>query len=597
MSVDWGAIGITKFETIVEALLARKWRDLGEFIAPDGRGGDDGIDIEVRQGNRRRIYQLKYFPDGFSGDRKSTRQRQIRKSFRRAAKLEPPPVEWTLVIPAKLTPGERTFVTALAQDPQLTGPAPKIEIIDRVVLDQLMMDYPDVYRYLVRAEMRSDVELYRLETETLTGGAALEQRVRDLGELADSTDLYWGTDFARIGDTVTRTLRAKDPRAHEKNPITITVGGMFGAEHAELRRQLDKSLRYGASGPVVLPAEVVRTVTVTGPELVAGEFADVEVSFEPLSKDPKLGTLAELRFIDEHGVQVISHEGRVSYLNRGWDGFAIRIEFYQHLHIEFLYPNDQTQPGHAEISYNFRQIRPADALGLEEILTAINETDLVCKVYLDGKFAVSLGFQARAEDIIDDGVEYVFSLAHDLKIVQEYCRSAFAIPDQMTTLERINLRVARLLLEGYVVASPKAPYAFLTLTGTDSQHLREILNGEGTFIKFTAQAVTFSLGAKELTLKDVLVFHPHATVINGAEAVEMLDSGRAEDFRLELRPGDDPFFYLAMPSRMGEPTPPSTEWLEALWGLPGITQPGENSHSPQVDDDSLHADDGSPDPL
>ncbi|MET8776967.1 hypothetical protein ABZV58_18350 [Nocardia sp. NPDC004654] len=92
MAVEWGAIGSAKFETLVDALLARKWRGLGDYVAPDGRGGDGGIDFEVRQGIRRRIYQLKYFPDGFSGDRKSTRQTQIRKSFRRAIKLDPPTV-------------------------------------------------------------------------------------------------------------------------------------------------------------------------------------------------------------------------------------------------------------------------------------------------------------------------------------------------------------------------------------------------------------------------------------------------------------------------------------------------------------------------
>ncbi|WP_433711040.1 hypothetical protein ACQP2U_32970 [Nocardia sp. CA-084685] len=41
--MDWSTIGNEKFDTIVETLLARLWRGIGDFIAPDGRGGDSGI--------------------------------------------------------------------------------------------------------------------------------------------------------------------------------------------------------------------------------------------------------------------------------------------------------------------------------------------------------------------------------------------------------------------------------------------------------------------------------------------------------------------------------------------------------------------------
>ena len=581
VGVEWSTIGNAKFETLVDALLARKWRDTAEIIAPDGRGGDAGIDFEVRQGDSRRIYQLKYFPDGFSGDRKSTRQRQIRKSFLQAMKLEPPPVEWTLVIPAKLTPGERSFVNRLAQKVEDGTPAPKITIMDRVELDQLILDSPDVYRYLARDEMRADVELYGLETATLMGGSTLADRLRNLGELADSTDMYWGVDFAREGNSVTHMLRAKDPRAHEKNPITISFNGTFEPQHAELRQQFDRSIRFGASGPVVLPPDVVGNVTVTGPELIAGEYAGVEVRFEPVGNNPALGMPAELRFYDENGSHVTSHEGRISHLHTGSDGFAMRIEFHGHFHIELLYPLNNTQPGHADISYHFRRISAAEALGIEEILTAMNQTDLTCKVYIDDKFAASLAFHPRDASDTDQLVDDIFSIAYDLKIVQEYCRSTFAIPDEITPLDRINLRVARLLLDGYVTASPEAKTGTITLTGTDSPLLREVLAGDGAFVSFKVQYMTFTFGAKELTLKDLLVFHPRAKAINGAEAAAVLDAGRGEGFQVKLQPGEDPYFYLAMPSRMVSPTPPPNEWELALWSLPGITQPGTDTETDQ----------------
>lgn len=570
VGVEWGMVGRPKFERLVDALLARRWRDIAKVIAPDGRGGDDGIDLEARQGGVRRIYQLKYFPDGFSGDRKTTRQRQIRKSFVRASKLEPPPVDWTLVIPAKLTPGERTFVEGLGGELEPGTPAPRIHILDTVELDLMMLDHPDIYRYVMREDLNAQVELYRLETATLTGPASLNERLKGLGELADSTDLYWGIDFARHGDSITRTLRAKDPLAHEKSPITVKFEGTFTPEHAKIREQFDRSMKFGASGSVRLPQEVVGTVRIAGPELIAGEYSNMELLLKPLSNNPNLGLPAEMRFYDEHDIQVTAHEGRITHLAAGSDGHAIRIEFYGHLNIEFLAPNNLSHTGHTEINYNLRRISPAEALGVQEILSAMNETDLVCKVYLQDQFVLSLSFQSRERTEDDQAVDDIFSVAHDLKIVQDYCRSAFSVPLEIEPLDRINLRVARLLLEGYAVAAPDAPTGYITLTGSDTPELRQMLSGDGEYVSFGVSSWTFDFGAKELTLKDLQAFHPKTRAVNGAEAITALNAGTAQGFRVELIAGDDPFFYLAMPDRMQ--ARPRQE--VALWSLPGINQPG-----------------------
>lgn len=62
MSVDWGKIGDQKYERIVDSLVSQKWHGIADLTYPNGRGGDGGIDIEVRQGDHRRIYQLKVLP-------------------------------------------------------------------------------------------------------------------------------------------------------------------------------------------------------------------------------------------------------------------------------------------------------------------------------------------------------------------------------------------------------------------------------------------------------------------------------------------------------------------------------------------------------
>lgn len=69
-AMDWATIGQELFDRIVEALVQRVYDDTTWDVRPiDGRGGDDGIDIEClhKTSGHRHVHQLKYFPEGFSG--------------------------------------------------------------------------------------------------------------------------------------------------------------------------------------------------------------------------------------------------------------------------------------------------------------------------------------------------------------------------------------------------------------------------------------------------------------------------------------------------------------------------------------------------
>src|SRR5690554_5709372 len=96
----WERCGRDAFERAVELLLQRKHQaGPGKAQAIDGRGGDEGIDVDVTEpdGTISTIYQLKYFPEGFSGGFREVRRKQILNSFRAAMKHEP--ALWVLVVP------------------------------------------------------------------------------------------------------------------------------------------------------------------------------------------------------------------------------------------------------------------------------------------------------------------------------------------------------------------------------------------------------------------------------------------------------------------------------------------------------------------
>ena len=64
-ALDWARLDQPTFDRIVEALVRHRFGD--EVRAVNGRGGDDGIDIEVTLANGRLwILQLKFYPEGFS---------------------------------------------------------------------------------------------------------------------------------------------------------------------------------------------------------------------------------------------------------------------------------------------------------------------------------------------------------------------------------------------------------------------------------------------------------------------------------------------------------------------------------------------------
>ncbi|MBM4468093.1 hypothetical protein GS502_00940 [Rhodococcus hoagii] len=565
--ISWDRLGQAQFDRVVEILIARQWRDIATVVSPDGRGGDGGIDIEVRHGSRRRIYQLKYFVDGFSGDKKSTRQRQVRNSYLAALRLDPPVAEWVLVVPSKLTPGEREFVQGLE-----TPEGPKIAIHDRLDLDVLACDYPDVYRYLERDQMRENAQLYNREIDSLFGGIGdLTKRIGELGSIADSTDLDWGVQFSRTQDGVSCSVYPKHPQAHVRTPIVITLEGAFGPEHSAARRAMDRAVKFGASGTVVLPAETVRSVAISGPALLAGRHENVEVRLARLTQSPYIGSRSELHFLDGDGLLMATHEGEVTHMNRGTDGFALEISFYEHLHVELLFPHDRGLPGEGKISYNFRRIRPGDALGVVSLLRLLRRQGTF-KVFVEANELMSLAnddSSVASSSASDEDLDFIESLAHDLQVVQTHCRTTFVMPDEVEPLDRINLRVARLLIEGHVVASPEAPTGFVTLTGTDTPELRALLSRSAE-IRLTQRNFTLVFCGKHLVLGDVYAFHPHATPVNGGEVLEALDAGRAAGLKVHLRPGDDAYFNLALASRMSDAMRLQTP---TAWDLPGIDQP------------------------
>ncbi len=192
------------------------------------------------------------------------------------------------------------------------------------------------------------------------------------------------TTFTRHGNRTTVTVRPLHPSAAHVSPITTSLDLGFSPEHEAVRTQLERSLRFGASGDVVLPAEVIRQVNIDGPELIRGTHNDVEVVLRGLGISAAVGTPVTIQFSDSGGTIQATHEGTVIYADRGTDGYALRAKFYDHLTCEFLVPLERGQKGSSDISYTLTKILPRNAVGVIELVRLFHMDEAVCKVFVNG---------------------------------------------------------------------------------------------------------------------------------------------------------------------------------------------------------------------
>lgn len=567
MQIEWKNLSREEFERIVEALVRRNWEGAATVIVPEGRGGDGGIDIDVIQPDYRRIYQLKHFIDGFSGNLKSTRRRQIKKSFLSAIELEPKPDEWLIVIPAKLTPDERKFIRALAGTD-----GPKISIIDVTELDHLAIEHPDVYGYFDQHRLQQNAILFKQERENLTGGASdLAERVAKLGRLGDTLDLYWGLDFSRSNESLTCTLRPKTSDAFKKSPIKFTLTGGFGPEHAELAKAFRNTIGFGGPDPILLSSDVVQSLAIDGPPFIAGIQTGVEVTLTPIGTSPHIGSSAQLTFETEDGVLRGSYEGAVTHSGHGPEGATLEINFNNnHLTIRLRFPlSGEDRPIDLEASFHLHEIKPTDAVQVLEVNELLHSIGTM-SVSLDDVHLISM-HQDNPDQFskVDPEIGAIHAIASDLVVVQAYCKKTFNLPATVSSTDRLDLRVARLLIEGNAVEIPAARSLEATLTGHNSSELREMLR-VGTSLRIEGPEFQVTLGRKILPIGPLYLADPATHAEDPDDAIEAIENGSAAGLTIKLVPGTTRFFrgVLVKFARADHFTEAPTPWE-----LDGFPQP------------------------
>ena len=579
--VEWDTIGQPRFDRLIEALIPYQHPGESRVEIINGLGGDGGRDaIVIEPDGRKIIYQLKYFPEGFDGKERS-RRRQISNpspdrrnwgSLEHA--LEHDPDEWILVAPCNPQVSGWSWIRDLQNK---YGDRTKITFVGRTQLDgsRWCAGHQDIVRALhSRDEMLVKAEIYRQEPAVLTKSSDLNDRIRALANVVDDVDPAWTLDFARIGSQTVQTLRAKHPSSPQTNPITanFTINGP--ADDPQVSA-FTTAVDYGGFTPVRIPGELVADFRVTGSTLV--EHDELEHVLESIELHPGVHAPEEkqasilLRDVDDR--VIATHSGIVPRVSPGTRGFTLEHVLYGMLTMTWRIPEDQSAEGSVAITFDSTPAADAASLLRAMKLTRDLASAATVELRVRGTSIMRAGFTNPSRAAMDaeaGASRALMETVDDLAYVQQETNTFFPVPETITTLNRIWLRVLRRALEGRMCFGPETRTAFnVTITPgiLEVEDKVPLLAGEPGMMLVQPESSSFELGDHEILLPGPLAFVMRSVTLQDASAV-LSRLKRSENVPAVIKSNNDRHVVVYMPARIA----PDTLVVPEPWGLTDVEE-------------------------
>ena len=284
MPVRWADLGPQAYEDMVSVLLSRLHLDAQRI---DGKGGDGGRDVQIvhdPDGIITHAFELK----SFTGRMTSSRRRQVARSLKRAAALNP--ARWTLVVPIDPTPAEDKWFRGLG-----AGYSFPMAWYGKTWLDQKMSAFPDIRRYFLEGAKDEVIQLLlelRGEQAIINSVPDAVVRLRTLRERLNEIDPHYRYEISTVTaesnrwpqDVVFSFWSAgvrvdaypKYPGATEDRPVKVTAMVAFGPED----RLIHEALGYGLE--VTIPPHMISSLTIDAPSGLGGTFTEGELSLFPI---------------------------------------------------------------------------------------------------------------------------------------------------------------------------------------------------------------------------------------------------------------------------------------------------------------------------
>lgn len=557
--INWRHISENEFNSLVNSLVV-KVRTADGLIAQavDGRGGDGGIDIDVRVKKTNQlveILQLKWFPEGFSNHFKGRRS-QIKKSFDRAM-MEKTPV-WTLVLPADITPTERKHVWGLKQSHDV-----RIQFVGVTELNLLLAKYPEVHSWAMRDSFREALILVGRETAALNKPGDLAAEVQLLSARDDAKSIYWGTNLAFRNGTMTQEFYAKRPDAQEQEPLTVSVQTRFGDADADLREEFQYSLDYGVLKPVVLPPHIVVSVARVGPEWFAGQWGPGEIHFMP--QEMEGNTKITVQSFRSDGSTLSSISGQATAISNGRKGIRVECSFPGGLTQSWRIPASLEVPGKLDLSFNPTGLTAHDIQRALRFIDSMHTAERFV-IEVDGKKAATMVLPPQGHDPLEPAL---IELIQDLNYIEHSLDVDFEFPAELPdALDRVWIRTIKRILQGRVAVLPNTSGLNVVLAEGSDETIARMLTDEGAALYVSEGDWTVEIMGRELNVGSIGIYQPRIQAEDAETHRQALNAGTAGGRKVRLVPVDGDPFIVFSPSRRTDDSPIVAE----PWGLAGIPE-------------------------
>ncbi|MEV7799229.1 hypothetical protein AB0O14_09085 [Microbacterium foliorum] len=553
--IVWPKVDEDTFNDLVESLLVREFtRDGMIAMAVDGRGGDGGIDVDVRARRTDQlvhVFQLKYFPEGFSGGHVNRRS-QIRGSLLEALKLTPPPPVWTLVVPRKVTVKERQAVRKMRK-----GHPVRIEFMTPPELDSLLAKHPDIEKRFTTDREVEILRVFNRKEAALVKAGDLRSEISRMSDRLHGRSEYWGTAFSVGTDGIpVESFFPKRADAGEREPLGMNLTLGFSPDDDDLKRQFETAMKFGPIEPIELPARVIRSFEKVGPEWFSETLEGIALQLGPAGADHvPLPVRVDVR--DESGRVRVALRGTTTALATGYGGTTVVVRLEGGITQRWILPSSAKESGSVTFETNFTG---SSAREIRRALRFLERSDGegIFGLSVDGENPILLTFDPSREPEHDP--RFV-AFIDDLCFLEDHFELSLHLPDQTDKSDLLWARIMRRLLEGYATAHPYNQTFGATLNGTHDPGLDSLLaDGQAAVIQESSFAL--ELFGETLEIDRVAYYCHHVLVDEAAAVQDALSKGTAAGMKLSLRPADGLPWVIYAP-----------ELLEAAGRRTVITQP------------------------
>lgn len=509
----------------------------------DGSGGDEGRDVQVPTQDGLIVYQLKSFTDRL---RLGGRKRQITSSLSNAAKHEP--ASWNLVVPLDHTLDEFRWFKATTDKYDFP-----CEWLGRTWLDSQMAQRPDIARYFLDDYKAEVLRLLReLRGEETTDGDALDviHRLREVATRLDDSDPYYryaliagAGDVPLTAGTVLSVQVGPDrvdvvPKyrtAVKDRPITFSVAFDFGDDHANLRDEFQRTLKWG--DPVELPPEVVKSLSLDAPAGLAADHAEGgHLKLGPAEESLPEPIPAYVTVVGPDGeTSLRTHEFTMTRRRAGQSGAVLEGMDATGLLTLSLRLDVEQMRVTSNYKFSAKPVLPAVGAIAARWLALIRPPHTM-RIIVGSQDGAKSEAEIH-EPIVDEGLAEIYEA---FELFQKRAGVSFPVPADLTEEEIATVHRVSLWL---------SPEKFrirwtdqtLHLSEATSELLDKIGDRDAGQLLIT-QDVSLEFRDRTLSLGRLARTHESATVVNAAEVREALKRGDT-DVTLQLEPGESDVAY------------------------------------------------------